>query len=449
MVKKVIGEGSYGCVHKPSLHCLDEPSDINYEDSVSKFMKKDDAETELKDFVIMTFLDKKNQYHLGLPKICTPNYNDETILNDISNCSYFNKDDVVKNPNNFKLLILKYGGPDLKNFCMNHLKAFLETGEGKLKKSKIFWEEVKHLIEGLLFFKKNGIVHYDIKPQNILFNPLTNKMVFIDFGFMILKEDLMKECLTNKNKLGTFHWSYPFDNGFINIDKLTKYKNLTSKNKTKFQKELANLIVFDSNKNTLDISIRKPQAFKLLFSYLDLYEEEPSNKTQIKYINSFFKGFNEFIKNNDTEKVTEHSIDTIDIFCLGFSLQYVLNNFYLEQAVTEDFYTKCSALFGSMYNFNPILRELSVETILHKYNQILDHFLNDTHSTKHHTYPNISPKNKNESSSSLSSSKYYNNLANLDAIDLPIFHSKGRGRSKSKHKRHTLKGKKNTRKNKV
>jgi hypothetical protein len=51
MVKggKIIGEGSYGCVNKPSLHCLkDSNKKINYKDYVSKIMKTKEAQKELK-----------------------------------------------------------------------------------------------------------------------------------------------------------------------------------------------------------------------------------------------------------------------------------------------------------------------------------------------------------------------------------------------------------------
>ena len=443
MVKKVIGEGAYGCVHNPSLHCsneteMNQDKDI-YKNSVSKFMTKRDAENELNDFVVISSLDKSNQYHLGLPKICTPNYNDPDILNDISKCRYFNKKDVMEDTTNYKLLILKYGGPDLKNFCTNYLKTFLQ--KDKFKNSILFWKEVTHLLEGLLFFKKNGIVHYDIKPQNILFSPTNNRMVFIDFGLMIRKGNLMDECLTSQNKLGAFHWSYPFDNGFSNIDTLNRYNISSKKNKKKFQKELTDLIVFDSKKNTLNIPIRKPKAFKILFSLLDLHDTIPSTKRQVQYIDSFFKGFNEMIKNNGPEEVINHTIDTIDVFGLGFTLQYVLNCFYLEQSITHDFFHECSELFGSMYQFNPMLRELSIETILTKYQDIFNNFEISYTNINVNKFNHVLHDSTNDSikpvNSHLKTPKSYDYLANLDATDVPLFHSKTRKYNNIRRKKYT------------
>lgn len=66
MSRKVIGEGSYGCVHKPSLHCKNN-SEIDYDDYVSKIMKNKDAENELKEFVTIGRYDPTNEFHLGSP----------------------------------------------------------------------------------------------------------------------------------------------------------------------------------------------------------------------------------------------------------------------------------------------------------------------------------------------------------------------------------------------
>ena len=39
MIKhKVIGEGTYGCVHKPSLKCETTQQDINYDNKISKLL---------------------------------------------------------------------------------------------------------------------------------------------------------------------------------------------------------------------------------------------------------------------------------------------------------------------------------------------------------------------------------------------------------------------------
>ena len=48
MNRTIIGEGAYGCVHKPSIHCKTPPSrSFNYTNYVSKIMTTKNAKKEL------------------------------------------------------------------------------------------------------------------------------------------------------------------------------------------------------------------------------------------------------------------------------------------------------------------------------------------------------------------------------------------------------------------
>ena len=201
MSRTVIGEGSYGCVQNPSLHCS-KNLDFNYKNYVSKIMKTKDAELELKEFIVMDTYDPTNKYHLGPSIICQPELNDKIIDKDISNCKYIKSDDVKSDPNNYKIMLMKFGGPDFKNLCSSELRKYLSTK--KRLKTDRFWLEVHHLIKGLQFFKDNGLVHNDIKPQNILFNMKTGKLAFIDFGLMRSKEEIIETSKKSDNFLGIY-----------------------------------------------------------------------------------------------------------------------------------------------------------------------------------------------------------------------------------------------------
>ena len=185
---------------------------------------------------------------------------------------------------------MKFGGPDLKAFCNNYLSKYLE--KDKETRADKFWLEVHHLIKGLKFFKDNGIVHNDIKPQNILFNPTDGSLKYIDFGLMRTKQEVINSSNWNHNYLGIFHWSYPFDCGFMNISNYSAYKNLNIDKKYFLGDEMISMIVDKKKTNTFNLPIKHPDAFKTLFTYLD-----PSNNTkptQTGYINSFFIEFDKF-----------------------------------------------------------------------------------------------------------------------------------------------------------
>ena len=142
--RKVLGEGAYGCVHKPSLHCslIPEPN-FNYINYVSKLMKTKNAEQELKEFVTIHRCDPHDEYHLGIPKLCKPDLTPSEVKKDIEKCERF-APRVKDSPEDYSLLLLKYGGPDLKNFCKNDIDKFLKTK--KEEKSDKFWLEVHHFI---------------------------------------------------------------------------------------------------------------------------------------------------------------------------------------------------------------------------------------------------------------------------------------------------------------
>ena len=220
---KVIGEGSFGCVHKPSIHCKTKPNNkFDYKHYVSKLMLTKNAIDELNEFVVIKQYDPNNEYHLGTPEMCTPNITNPLVKQSILNCKYINANRVEHNPDNYKLLLLKYGGSDLQAFCKHGIKQYIKTDKDN---SDNFWLEVHHLIKGLLFFRNNGIVHNDLKPQNILFDTKTGSLMYIDFGLMATKQKIETLSKNSENDLGIFHWSFPFDSGFLNKNNYDKYKN--------------------------------------------------------------------------------------------------------------------------------------------------------------------------------------------------------------------------------
>jgi len=370
MKRQVIGEGSYGCVHKPSIHCKTKPTpDFNYKSYVSKIMKTKNAKRELAEFVIIGNIDPNNEYHLGQPILCKPNLDEANVKNDIKKCKHINFDAIEANPDNYSLLLIKFGGVDLKVLCNNYLEKYLE--KNKTERTDKFWLEVHHLIKGLKFFKDNSIIHNDIKPQNILFDITTGKMKYIDFGLMRTKKKVIESSKNNDNYLATYHWSYPFDCAFMNMDEYDTYKNYNNLKRTYLKKTLSELIVSDTDSNPLNLPINRPASFKILFTYLNPNNIIPNSSTQYGYIDSFFDGFNEMIATNNYDNVLNYTADSIDIFGLGFTLQYMANCFKRLNALSLDAFTRLSSFFHKMYDFNPITRVINIDTLLNEYENIL------------------------------------------------------------------------------
>lgn len=374
MKRIIIGEGSYGCVHKPSIRCKKSPKQgFSYEDYVSKIMKTENAVQELKEFVTIKKIDPDNKFHLGSPILCEPDLQEEDIKKEISDCKYIKGDEVFKNPDNYKLLLMKYGGVDLKALATKYLSALL--AKDKQLRVDTFWINVHHLFSGLKFFKKHGLVHNDLKPQNIVFNPDGFKLSYIDFGMMRTQREMIISSKGNDNYLSLFHWSYPFECGFMNINSYYYLKSIISANKTDtLTEKLAQAIVNNDKKyinNLSEIKMHNPGAYSILFTYINPEGVVPSKDAQYAYVRSFMNGFKELVSEFGYQAVLERIIGSIDIYGLGFSLQYMANAFKRENAMSLEDFTRLSAFFNKMYNFNILERSIDLDSLMNEYETIL------------------------------------------------------------------------------
>jgi hypothetical protein len=105
-ISEVIGQGTYGCVHKPSLLCKNKPN-FSYKNKVSKVLSKKDAKTELKEYNKVKKADKNNEYYLGIPTRCDVDFTKQTIEG-LEKCKIGMN--VIYNLNNYNLLIMEDGG---------------------------------------------------------------------------------------------------------------------------------------------------------------------------------------------------------------------------------------------------------------------------------------------------------------------------------------------------
>ena len=82
----VLGEGAYGCVHKPSMKCKDRP-DMSYEGRLSKIMTKEHAKIELEEYDVIGSVDTSKEFYLGKPDICDPVI-DTDAIKDVNKCKW-------------------------------------------------------------------------------------------------------------------------------------------------------------------------------------------------------------------------------------------------------------------------------------------------------------------------------------------------------------------------
>lgn len=370
MKRVIVGEGSYGCVHRPGIHCTTPPKpNFKYSNYVSKIMTNKHAVKELDKFLIVNKIDPTDEYHLGEPILCQPNLNEPSIKKDIGRCKNIDIKDIEDDPDKYSLLLMKFGGPNLKVLCKKYMVDYLKVN--KQERLDKFWIEIHHLLKGVKFFKENGLIHNDIKPQNILFNPNDGTMKFIDFGLMRTKKEILTLSESSKNDLAVYHWSYPFDCGFMNNNEFSKYKACSLGRKTFWKHQLSELIVTNSDINTLHLPISNPEGFSVLFTYINPDNTIPNADTQYGYIESFFDGFNEMIENTTYENTLDFIADSIDIFGLGITLQFIINCLNRHNVLELSDFMRLSSFCNKMYDFNPLTRVIDIDLLIKEFENIL------------------------------------------------------------------------------
>ena len=111
--KKVIGEGTYGCVIKEPLECEDNGKQYNYKDKVSKVLTKRSGLDELKEMKEISKIKGIDKYALNVPKMCKPKLSKQ-FYDVVSKCRGRSVSSTFQNQiNQLRLLILENGGNDL------------------------------------------------------------------------------------------------------------------------------------------------------------------------------------------------------------------------------------------------------------------------------------------------------------------------------------------------
>ena len=201
---KIIGEGTYGCVVKPSLKCN---TSHDYKNKVSKLMHGKDALAEQSEMKILNDIAGINDYTMSYPELCKPKLDTKDLPYNFLEIARKCNVDVVKTALDHKkyhelsLLLLDDGGVDLHQFVNNIFNKL------DLAQQNIFFTSIINLLNGLLFFIKNKIIHHDIKLANIVYNITTGDAKFIDFGLMTTKEKFIEQSIKSENGLA-ITWDY-------------------------------------------------------------------------------------------------------------------------------------------------------------------------------------------------------------------------------------------------
>ena len=108
---KVIGQGTYGCVHYPPLLCNgSKERDL---DQISKLMETSEANSEMKEYALVSNVDRNKDFYLGQPSLCKVG-NQKSNVRSIRSCNMSGA--VFENYDDYMLMLMKNGGDSLKIF---------------------------------------------------------------------------------------------------------------------------------------------------------------------------------------------------------------------------------------------------------------------------------------------------------------------------------------------
>jgi len=348
----VIGEGTYGCIHKPSLKCKNK--NLKYNKKISKLLLKKNAKKEIEQYDILSKIDKKHNYYLGNPIVCEPAEN-EYNLKSIEKCETFKEDGIDINDND--LIVMNDGGINLETFAD---KMHEHTNSSETTKTmELFWIEFHRVLMGIQLFLKNGILHFDMKPQNIVYNEAKNRINIIDFGLMRKMDDVINKSINSDNFLGIYHWSYPFEFNFHNKNEFDKFAKLSSAEKTKYHLKIIDKL----NKKDENVS-----SFRNFFSFvINQYDD---SEIQSKMIRKYMDGFLNCITTQIHEYKTflKSSLRTVDVYGTGIAIAYVNN--MTKHLVHENFSKDLDELAFQMMNSN-LSNRYTVEQSIQRFEEIL------------------------------------------------------------------------------
>lgn len=348
-VPKFVAEGSYGCVHRPSLFC-DPPYHPDYTGKVSKVMTTKNMNKELKEYVLIERADPRNEFYLGKPETCPLGISDINRPS-IEKCRMGK--DIVKTPKDYSLILMKDGGTNWDEFADQ--MSGLPANPTNTQRMERFWVEARRMIYGVKAFIAKGIMHHDLKAQNIVYNEPTGRSNFIDFGLMEDMKETQAACHQSRYGFAVFHWSYPFETVLLNKQQFNTF--------AKTNRNARNTFISDLIKGYRNTKDKRGEFMRVFFREAGIQDQG--------YRNELLKMYQTFIMDTLPKVSHQQLLDVyfskMDVYGLGLSMMYVLKR---TQKFMPDFAAKAMPLLLSTLYLDPFARS-SIDHLLQEYNRIL------------------------------------------------------------------------------
>jgi serine/threonine protein kinase len=280
---KYINSGTFGCVFSPPIPCEDS-SPPGGKTLVGKVFEFENEAKEEEAYVkTIASIDKTGAFTIKALKTCKIDPKKAQPTDQLGKCEYISSRNLQ--------IIYKNGGVDL------------HTIERDPSKYHVFFDDmIPHfapIFEGLVQLIKHGVMHCDIKPANMLYNPKTKKISLIDFGMMSTTSSFLENMLTRFDQSYLY---YPPETLYL----YRLYYQKKSKDDVRF--------VISSLYTSFGIWIFKDEAWRFIESYTPMY-----NDIELTYKRYTSYKTPQAMIDGETPGIVE----TFDVFGLGMALMEI------------------------------------------------------------------------------------------------------------------------------
>jgi hypothetical protein len=181
-----------------------------------------------------------------------------------------------------------------------------------------------------------------------------------------MKNNLVSDILKKKD-YESFHWSYPIEIGFTNFNKNFHFEKLDKAKIDKIEQDFIRMFTEES-KNKNEYKMKPDRYTHTTFRYM----MNPTKGIDIpKMVKSTMNGLRHYREKFNFETFVNDTVPYLDIYALGFTLNHVLNYFFVKGAVSGEHHARFSALFESMFDFDFSKRLRDINLIIQEYEEIL------------------------------------------------------------------------------
>jgi serine/threonine protein kinase len=312
-MSKLIGQGAYGCVYHPAITCSGKTSkSANY---ITKLVVNDKNAVKENDFgKLISKIKNFKKFFSPVVKFCPANLkaikrgmesNDSNDSND-SNISRSPREScevIEKHPDSsFLLTYVWYINGSVLG---DHFNILPYDAEFILNLIKTY----AYLVNSLQILYNNGILHYDLKSDNIMYDKEKNIPIIIDFGLSIEtrniimgdNSDLYNSIEQFKRSFFVYAPDYDVWCPEINIICFILYRN--DDNDAKF-------LTVDRVKSVLDDTISQNGVLRMC-----------SEEFRVSYYNAFLDFMNPLIGMDNMSVIQEliKYMDSWDVYSLSIT----------------------------------------------------------------------------------------------------------------------------------